>query len=47
LIEVAFTLPALPLHGRYEKDEASAQERAHDPFWAALAASASQGSASS
>jgi sporadic carbohydrate cluster protein (TIGR04323 family) len=38
LLEVAFTLPQLPLAGRYEKDETSAQERDRDPFWSALAA---------
>jgi sporadic carbohydrate cluster protein (TIGR04323 family) len=37
LLEVAFALPRLPMGGRYEKDEASAQERVRDPFWSALA----------
>lgn len=38
LLEVAFTLPRLPVAGRYEKDEASSLERKRDPFWSALAA---------
>jgi sporadic carbohydrate cluster protein (TIGR04323 family) len=36
LLEVAFTLPLLPLAGRYEKDEDSRQARARDPFWSSL-----------
>jgi sporadic carbohydrate cluster protein (TIGR04323 family) len=38
LVEVAFTLPLLPLNGRYEKDETSSQERSEDPFWSTLVA---------
>jgi sporadic carbohydrate cluster protein (TIGR04323 family) len=37
LLDVAFTLPRLPVAGRYEKDESSAHERARDTFWSALA----------
>lgn len=38
LLDVAFTLPKLPLGGRYEKDADSAAERLRDPFWSALEA---------
>jgi sporadic carbohydrate cluster protein (TIGR04323 family) len=36
VLQVAFTLPLLPLAGRYEKDENSREERARDPFWSVL-----------
>jgi hypothetical protein len=38
LLDVALTLPRLPLRGRYEKDETSADERQRDPFWSTMAA---------
>jgi sporadic carbohydrate cluster protein (TIGR04323 family) len=38
LLDAAFTLPLLPLGGRYEKDETSMDERARDPFWTSLEA---------
>ena len=37
VLEVAFTLPRLPLAGRYEKDESSIHDRERDTFWSALA----------
>lgn len=36
LIDIAFTLPRLPMSGRYEKEESAARERVKDPFWAEL-----------
>jgi sporadic carbohydrate cluster protein (TIGR04323 family) len=38
LLDAAFTLPYLPLGGRYEKDETSMEERGRDAFWTSLEA---------
>jgi sporadic carbohydrate cluster protein (TIGR04323 family) len=37
LLDVDLTLSRLPLGGRYEKDEASMEQRGRDPFWSTLA----------
>jgi sporadic carbohydrate cluster protein (TIGR04323 family) len=39
VLDVAFTLPNLPLRGRYEKDDDSAALRLRDPFWSVLSVS--------
>jgi len=38
LLDAAFTLPLVPMGGRYEKDEASSEERDRDEFWRSLTA---------
>lgn len=42
VLEVALTLPSLPLEGRYEKGDDSADRRSRDPFWSALIVSVAQ-----